>query len=181
MRIVGLSGSLRGASYNTRVLRAAAALDDAIEPLPAALLKAIPPFDVDDEPAPPAAVERLRRELRGADGLLIVTPEYNRSLPGQLKNALDWVSRPIATNPLRGKPVAVTGASTGIFGTVWAQADLRRVLEELGARPVERELLIPQAPDALTEDGRLADPEVEAELLALLAALRAMMIERRAA
>jgi chromate reductase len=92
-------------------------------------LAEIPPFDEDHDREPaPAAVRGLRDAIESADALLIATPEYNASIPGQLKNALDWASRPFATNVLRGKPVAVIGASTGPFGAVWAQAELRKVL-----------------------------------------------------
>ena len=92
-------------------------------------LKAVPPYDEDDDNDPaPAAVARLRAAIAGADALLFATPEYNSSIPGQLKNALDWASRPVAANVLRNKPVAVVGASTGAFGAVWSQAELRKVL-----------------------------------------------------
>src|SRR2546421_12635475 len=127
MRILGISGSLRDGSYNTKLLHEARRL------LPGDVelwdgLKAIPPYDQDDDGAEaPAAVAALRAALDGADAVLFATPEYNSSVPGQLKNALDWASRPIATNALRGKPVAVVGASTGAFGAVWAQAELRKV------------------------------------------------------
>ena len=89
--------------------------------------------------------------------VLFATPEYNHSIPGQLKNALDWLSRPLKTSPLRNKPVAVVGASTGLFGAVWAQAELRKVLGAIGARVVDRELPVGLADDAFTDDGRLAD------------------------
>ena len=140
MKVLGISGSLRSGSYNTQLLRAAEEL------LPAEVefvvydgLKDVPPFDEDDdfEPAP-AAVTALRRAIGEADAVLIATPEYNSSVPGVLKNALDWVSRPIATNTLRNKPVAVVGASTGAFGAVWAQAELRKVLAAIGANEVRR-------------------------------------------
>ena len=92
-------------------------------------LKAIPPYDADDDvDVAPAPVRALREAMAGADAVLIATPEYNASVPGVLKNALDWASRPHATNPLRGKPAAVVGASTGMFGAVWAQSDARKVL-----------------------------------------------------
>ena len=90
--------------------------------------------------------------------MLFSTPEYNHSIPGQLKNAIDWLSRPVLGNPLSGKPVAVVGASTGSFGAVWAQADLRRVLGALHARVVDRELPVPYAADAFGASGELNDP-----------------------
>ena len=120
MRILGISGSLRRDSYNTSLLRAAG------EVLPAGVeletwegLKGVPPYDQDDDTAEaPAAVAELRSAVADADAVLIATPEYNASIPGHLKNALDWVSRPVATNPLRHKPAAVIGASTGAFGAL---------------------------------------------------------------
>ncbi len=162
VRILGLSGSLRRRSYNRRLLEAAAAA----LPTGATLdvyddLAAIPPFD-EDVPAP-ASVERLREALARAGAVLFATPEYNASVPGQLKNALDWASRPFPDNALRDRPVAVIGASTGLFGAVWAQAELRKVLAHLGARVVEDELPVGQAHDAFG-DGGLIDPDLRARL-----------------
>ena len=159
MLILGVSGSLRHGSHNTALLRVAARV------LPAGVelarfdgLAAIPPFDEDHESEPaPASVCRLRGAIASADALLIATPEYNASIPGQLKNALDWASRPLATSALRGKPVAVIGASTGAFGAAWAQAELRRVLRTIGARVVEGELAIGRAHQAFDQAGRLLD------------------------
>ena len=93
----------------------------------------------------------LKEAIAGADAVLIATPEYNHSIPGVLKNALDWVSRPIAENPMRGKPALVIGASTGMFGAVWAQAETRKVLGALGARVLDEELPVAQAPDGLED------------------------------
>ena len=127
-RILGISGSLRRESHNTNLLRAAAeALPPGMELEVFDGLRDLPPYDadVDVEPAN-FAVARLRQAIDEADGVLIATPEYNGSIPGVLKNALDWASRPFPDNPLRGKPVAVVGASTGLFGAVWAQAEPAR-------------------------------------------------------
>ena len=122
-------------------------------------LKEIPPYDEDDDAGHgPASVARLRRAIAGADAVLFATPEYNSSIPGVLKNAVDWVSRPVATNPLRNKPVAVIGASTGMFGAVWAQAELRKVLGATGARVTEVELAVGHAHEHLDSSGRLTDP-----------------------
>ena len=99
---------------------------------------------------------------------MIATPEYNASIPGALKNALDWASRPFPDNCLRGKPVAVIGASTGLFGAVWAQAELRKVLNTIGAAVLDSELPVPAAHTAFTTDGRLRDPAVAAALRALV-------------
>jgi chromate reductase, NAD(P)H dehydrogenase (quinone) len=166
MRVLGISGSLRRHSFNSELLQAAADL------LPPGVeferfdgLKAIPPYDADDDrsPAPPA-VEQLRQAISAADAVLIATPEYNASIPGVLKNALDWASRPHATNVLRGKPVAVVGASTGMFGAVWAQAEARKVLGTIGARVIDRELPVSEAPERFDMAGRLTDPDLESQL-----------------
>jgi chromate reductase, NAD(P)H dehydrogenase (quinone) len=171
-RILGISGSLRRDSHNTNLLRAAAEAagpDMELEIFEG--LKEIPPFDEDDDVDPrPASVARLNSEIAGADAVLFSTPEYNSSIPGQLKNAIDWVSRPIATNVLRNKPVAVVGASTGAFGAVWAQAELRKVLASLGARVVDLELPVPHAHTRF-EDGSLTDDEIRAGLAEAIEAL----------
>lgn len=154
MRVLGLSGSLRRDSHNTRLLRAAGGL------LPAGAelvvfdrLGEIPPYNEDEERQAPPSVAALREAIARADALLIATPEYNGSIPGVLKNALDWASRPLASTPLRGKPAAVVGASTSLFGAVWAQAETRKVLSTIGARVLDRELPVAQADDALGPDG----------------------------
>jgi chromate reductase len=162
MRILGISGSLRRDSFNTRLLAAAAEeLPEGVELVRWEGLGAVPPFDEDAEagPAPPAVAE-LRAAIAGADAVLFATPEYNGSVPGQLKNALDWISRPHATNPLRNTPAAVVGASTGGFGTVWAQADLRRILARIGARVVDTELVVSYAHTRCDESGRVVDDDV---------------------
>jgi chromate reductase len=136
-------------------------------------LAAVPPYDEDVERRQPAplAVTALRRALAEADAVLFATPEYNGSIPGQLKNALDWASRPFATNPLRRKPVAVVGASTGLFGAVWAQAELRKVLNTMGATVVADDLPIPIAHEAFAPYGRLVADEQADALRALVAQL----------
>lgn len=159
MIIAGISGSLRADSHNTALLRAAAAeLPDDAELRILDGLRDLPPYDedADRDPAPPA-VARFREALAQADGLLVATPEYNSSIPGWLKNAFDWASRPRATSPLRFLPTAVVGASTGAFGAVWAQAELRKVLAASGARVVEGDLAVGHAHDRLGPDGVLDD------------------------
>jgi chromate reductase len=172
MRILGLSGSLRAASHNTRLLRAAA------EKLPPGWeldvwsgVRDLPHFSEDEEHQTPAAVRELHQRVRHADAVLIATPEYNSSLPGTLKNALDWVSRPYDATPLRGKPVAVVGASTGLFGAVWAQAEARKVARAIGAHVLDDELAVGIAHEAFDDDGRLREPELDERLAALVAAL----------
>ena len=165
MRILGIAGSLRPDSYNRRLLLAVAELlpdDVALEVWDG--LKAVPPYDEQDDVEPaPAAVARLRAAIAGADAVLFATPEYNSSIPGQLKNALDWASRPLATNVLRNKPVAVIGASTGVFGAVWAQAELRKVLGAIGARVVDAEVAVGQAEERLAP-GRPVDHDLRDQL-----------------
>jgi chromate reductase len=167
MKILGISGSLRSDSHNTKVLRASAECFDAgdVEFTLYDDLKSVPPYDEEDDVEPaPAAVSQLRDAVAGADAILFSTPEYNSSVPGQLKNALDWVSRPVATNPLRNKPVAVVGASTGMFGAVWAQAELRKVLAAIGARVVEGEVAVGHAHTRFDDDGLLVDDDIREQL-----------------
>ena len=173
MRILGISGSLRRESYNTKLLKAAAELTlDDVELEIWDGLKAVPPYDEDDDRDPaPAGVSQLREAIAGADAVLFATPEYNSSIPGLLKNAIDWASRPFATNVLRNRPVAVVGASTGMFGAVWAQAELRKVLASTGARVVEGELPVSRAPTRFDDDGRLVDDDLRAKLAEILYSL----------
>jgi chromate reductase, NAD(P)H dehydrogenase (quinone) len=179
MRVLGISGSLRSGSHNLRLLRAAAALlPPGAEFAEFGGLKAIPPFDEDDELEPGPAVNEWREQIERADALLFATPEYNHSTPGALKNAVDWASRPFATAALRNKPAAVIGASTGMFGAVWAQAELRKSLAAAGARVVDRELPVAEAQDAFTAAGALADPDQAVALEGILAELLAQASER---
>src|SRR5438128_4013616 len=166
MRVLAISGSLRRDSHNTRLLRVAAEL------LPPSAevelfegLKQVPPYDEDDDgDLAPHGARRLREAIAAADALLIATPEYNSSIPGQLKNALDWASRPVATNVLRNKPVAVIGASTGAFGAVWSQAELRKVLAATGARVADVEVAVGHAQERFDGEGRLTDAELRGQL-----------------
>jgi chromate reductase len=175
MKVLAISGSLRDKSYNTMVLRAAERLlpnDVEFELYDG--LKDVPPYDEDDDGAgAPAGVTRFRAALAGADAVLISTPEYNSSVPGQLKNAIDWASRPIATNVLRNKPVAIVGASTGAFGAVWAQAELRKVLAATGARVVDGEVAIGHAHQRFDETGVLTDENLRDQLAEVLGTLLA--------
>jgi chromate reductase len=175
MKVLGISGSLRRDSYNTTLLRAAAEL----LPPSAELelfdgLKAVEPYDQDDDNgAGPVGARHLREAIEAADAVLIATPEYNSSIPGQLKNALDWASRPKGENALWGKPAAVVGASTGMFGGVWSQAETRKVLGASGARVIEKDLPVGHADDAFAE-GRLADVELRERYVEILDELVAL-------
>jgi len=173
MRILGISGSLRRGSHNRKLLRAAGALlPPDVELAEWDGLAGLPAFDEDFETTPPESVRDFFAAIEGADALLIATPEYNASLPGALKNALDWASRPFPENVLRYKPSAVIGASTGLFGAVWAQAEVRKVLKASGAHVVESELPVGMADYAFAgDDDGLADPELSQRLRELLADL----------
>src|SRR5204862_4619844 len=132
----------------------------------------VPPYnedrDTDDSPVPAV---RLREAIAGADAVLFATPEYNGSVPGQLKNAVDWASRPHRVSALWGKPVAVVGASSGMFGAVWAQADLRKALGVAGARVIEAEVAVGRAGERFDDAGRLVDEGLKEELREALDAL----------
>jgi chromate reductase, NAD(P)H dehydrogenase (quinone) len=177
VRVLGISGSLRRDSRNSALLRAAgevaAARGAGFEVFPG--LKAIPPYDEDDDiRGGPPAVADLRRAIEDADAVLFATPEYNSSIPGALKNAVDWASRPRAASVLANKPVAVIGASTGMFGGVWAQAELRKVLGSTGARVMEVELAVGHAHEHLDPSGHPTDP---AQKLALRDAVGVLLGE----
>jgi chromate reductase len=169
MRVLALSGGVRAGSYNTELLRAAAAAAPAgthVELHPSLAL--LPGYDEDaDTEAAPLAVHALRRAIDAADALLIATPEYNGSVPGQLKHAIDWASRPYGESSLWGKPVAVIGASTGSFGGIWAQQELRRILKVAGARVLDDATLAV----ANASDEAIGSPSVRAKLVRLLQAL----------
>jgi chromate reductase, NAD(P)H dehydrogenase (quinone) len=173
LRVFAISGSLRRDSLNTKLLRAAEEL------LPATTevvfyegLESVPPYneDRDTDEAPLAAAE-LRDAITQADALVIATPEYNSSVPGQLKNAMDWASRPFRENALWGKPVVVIGASAGMYGAVWAQAELRKILAASGARVVGAEVAAGRAQTRFDQEGRLIDDELRDELQTALDAL----------
>ena len=187
MRVLGISGSLRHGSYNTALLRYVGELLEA-EGAEFEIyegLRDIPPFDEDEESFPAQAVTGLRQAIQDADAVFFTTPEYNSSIPGVLKNALDWVSRPFATNAMRNKPVAVVGASAGMFGALWAQAELRKVLSTMGARVAEGEVAVGHAMDRFDEDGRLNEPNLAEELrevaVTLLAEVEPTVVEQIAA
>ena len=180
MRILAIPGSVRRDSHNARLLRhAAERAPDGIEIDVYTDLKSIPPYDEDDDVQPaPAPVATLRRAVAEADGILIATPEYNSSIPGVLKNAIDWVSRPRAMTPLQNKPAAVIGASTGQFGAVWAQAEMRKVLGSTGARVIDLDLPLAKAHEAFDADDVLISTEQHARLDEVIDALAETIEER---
>lgn len=180
MNVLGVSGSLRRDSHNRKLLRAAGfRLPPGVQFSEYDRLKLIPPFDEDDEPDAPPAVVDWRAAIQEADAILFATPEYNSSIPGQLKNAIDWGSRPFSETVLRNKPVAVIGASTGMFGAVWSQAELRKALAAAGARVIDRELPVGGADEAFNEDGTLKDHDLTLELEGILVELLDTTKQRR--
>ena len=180
MRLLAISGSLRRDSYNSALLHAAAAgCGPDLDVVFSNRLDRIPAYNEEMEIEPDSVV-LLKEEIRQADAILFATPEYNGSVPGSLKNALDWISRPFAGNPLRDKPVAVVGASQGAFGAVWAQAELRKILRTIGASVEAHELSVAHAQHAFRADGRLRDPEQRAALTSILEALRRQTFRRAA-
>jgi chromate reductase len=175
MRVLAISGSLRAGSNNTALLRALR--EEAPEGVDVELwngLREIPPYDGDLDIVPgPAPVEAFRNLVREVDAVFFATPEYNSSVPGALKNALDWASRPVATNSFRNKPVAVISSSAGAFGGVWAGAELRKVLGAMGARVAEAELAVGHAHEKFDDEGHLADDDVRQGLREALETLLA--------
>ena len=168
MKVLAVSGSLRAESHNTSLLRAAAAAAPEgveVELFDPAGLAELPLYDQDlDGRDAPGSVERLREAWAEADAILFATPEYNGSVPGGLKNAIDWASRPRLEAALTNKTVAVVGASTGQFGAMWAQADLRKILGIAGARVVADELPVTRAHERFDAHGRLLDVELRERL-----------------
>ena len=180
MKVLGVSGSLRRDSHNRKLLRAAGSrLPPGVHFSEYDRLKLIPPFDEDDEPDAPPAVVDWRAAIEEADAVLFATPEYNSSIPGQLKNAIDWGSRPFSETVLRNKPVAVIGASTGMFGAVWSQAELRKALAAAGARVIDRQLPVGAADEAFNEGGTLKDDDLTLELESILVELLDTIKQRR--
>ncbi len=184
-RIVGISGSLRAASYNTALLAACARLVPDGGELVSGTIRGIPLYDADVETAQgiPEAVAVLKEAIVSADGLLLVTPEYNNSLPGVFKNAVDWLSRPASDigRVFGGRPVAVIGASPGGFGTILSQSAWLPVLRTLGARHwSEGRLLVSRAQSVFSADGQLADEDVEKRLRQFLSGFFAFVAASRA-
>lgn len=158
VRVLGIAGSLRRQSYNRAALRAAARLVPQGTTLETFELDGIPAFNEDIEQSPPAAVVALKQRIRAADAILFVTPEYNYSVPGVLKNAIDWASRPYGDSAWDGKPAAIMGASVGTFGTARAQYHLRQMMVFLNMFAVNQpEVMIARASERFDADGNLTD------------------------
>jgi len=170
--ILGIAGSLRQASYNRAALRAAERLVPEGARLDIFDLAGIPSFNQDDEKNPPPRVVELKRSIRAADAILLVTPEFNYSIPGVLKNAIDWASRPYGDNSWDGKPVAVMGASLGALGTARAQYHLRQVFVYLNMYAVNKpEVMISNAAERFDEQGNLKDEKTGKQIRSLLVSL----------
>lgn len=178
MKILAISGSLRAGSYNTALLQAfSAAAADAhdVQLMSAAQLKAIPPYDpADDGETPPAAIVELRAAVLAADLLVIATPEYNGSIPGQLKHVFDWLSRPRSDAPIAGKHIAVLSASTGQYGGVWAQEDAVKIAKISGARVMDQRVAVPRAEHQLGSPDASPSSAVNNQIRVLLDAIAAL-------
>jgi chromate reductase, NAD(P)H dehydrogenase (quinone) len=171
LTILGIAGSLRKDSYNRAALRAAQKLVPEGMRIEIFDLRGIPPYDGDQESPPPERVTQLKTAIRAADGTLFVTPEYNYSIPGVLKNAIDWASRPYGDNGWEGKPVAVMGASPGNLGTARAQYHLRQVFVFLNMFPLNRpEVMIANADERFDDQGNLTDEDTRKHISKLLTA-----------
>ncbi len=172
IRILGLAGSLREASYNRAALRAAVGLMPHDSALDVFEIDGLPGFSEDEERNPPEKVVELKRAIRRADGILFVTPEYNYSVPGVLKNAIDWASRPYGDNAWAGKPAAVMGASIGAMGTARAQYHLRQMFVFLDVHALNQpEVMIAKAAERFDEQGNLTDDATKKRIRELLEAL----------
>jgi len=172
LNILGFAGSLRKGSYNKMLLRAAVDLAPDEATIEVFDLEEIPPFNQDFEQSPPGRVKDFKAKIKAADAILIVTPEYNYSVPGVLKNAIDWCSRPVGDNSWEGKPVAIMSASTGMLGGARAQYHLRQTFVTLDMRPVNKpEIMVNFAAQKFDEKGNLIDDKTKELIRTLLTAL----------
>lgn len=169
VHILGFAGSLRKQSYNKAILAVATETVPNDASLEVFDLEGIPPFNQDLELQPPDKVKEFKARIRAADAILIATPEYNYSIPGGLKNAIDWASRPYGDNAFDGKPVAVMGASIGTLGTARAQYDLRRSFVFLNMLPLNQpEVMVPFVQDKVDSKGRVTDENTRKRIKELL-------------
>ena len=172
LTILAFCGSLRRLSYNRMALNAAKVLLPDKAQIETFEIEGIPAFNQDLEQNPPIIVKEFKRKIKAADAILIATPEYNYSIPGVLKNAIDWASRPYGDNAFNGKPVAIMGASIGMIGTARAQYHLRQCFVFLNMRAVNQpEVMIPFAQEKFDENGNLKDERIKESIRALIQAL----------
>jgi chromate reductase len=180
IRILGIPGSLRNGSFNRAALRAAQMLVLQSVTVNVFELDEIPLYNQDNEFDPPIAVSKLKKEIRAADAILFVTPEYNYSVPGVLKNAIDWASRPHGDSAWDGKPVAIMGASIGMMGTARAQYHLRQMFVYLNMHALNRpEVMIPLAQDKFDQNGDLRDEFTKKKIQELMIALAGWTIRHK--
>jgi chromate reductase len=180
IKILGFAGSLRRHSLNKALLQAAVRLAPKNVIIETFDLEGIPPFNQDLETQPPQKVKEFTAKIKEADAILIATPEYNYSIPGVLKNAIDWASRPYTDNAFDGKPVAMMGASTGMLGTARAQYHLRQSFVLLNMHPTNRpEVFVPYAQEKFDENGNLKDEKTQQQIAKLIENLVAWTIRLR--
>jgi chromate reductase, NAD(P)H dehydrogenase (quinone) len=178
MKILGFAGSLRRYSFNKALLRAAVQLAPKNVIIETFDLEGILPFNQDLEAQPTQKVKEFKAKIKGADAILIATPEYNYSIPGVLKNAIDWASRPYTDNAFEGKPVAIMGASTGMLGTSRAQYHLRQSFVFLNMHPINRpEVFVAHAQEKFDENGNLKDEKTQQQIAKLIENLVAWTIK----
>jgi chromate reductase len=174
MKVLGFAGSLRKASFNKALIRAAVEVAPGSMEIETFDLEGIPPFNQDHETQPPARVLEFKARIRAADALLIATPEANYSVPGVLKNAIDWASRPYGDSAFDGKPTAIMGASVGMIATARAQYHLRQCCVFLNMYPVNQpEVMVPFVQEKIDEEGRLVDEPTRKRIGELLVSLMA--------
>ncbi len=172
IKVLGFAGSLRRYSFNKALLRAAVQLAPKNVIIEMFDLEGIPPFNQDMEKQPPQKVKEFKTRIREADAILIATPEYNYSIPGVLKNAIDWASRPYTDNAFEGKPVAMMGASIGMLGTSRAQYHLRQSFVFLNMHPINRpEVFVAYAQEKFDENGNLKDEKTQQQIAKLIESL----------
>lgn len=182
IRILGFAGSLRKKSYNKALLRAATEMVPENADLDVFDLEGIPPFSEDAESQPPKKVKDFKAKIRSADAILIATPEYNYSMPGVLKNAIDWASRPYGDNAFDGKPVAIMGASIGMMGTARAQYHLRQTCVFINMHPVNQpEVMVAYAQEKIDDSGKVADQKTRDKVRELIESLVAWAMQLKGA
>jgi chromate reductase len=176
MRVLAITGSLRQEAFSTRLVESARDLaPEGVEIDRYERLEEIPGFNQDHESGVSEVVEDLRRQITEADALLVITPEYNASMPGQLKNAIDWASRPHGESALAGKPAAVLSSSPMPFGAIWANQQVRKAFTITGTPTVERELAIGKIDEKIDSEDRITDDTARTDLAALLAELNELV------
>ncbi len=180
LNILGIAGSLRRGSFNKAVLRSAISLAPSNVTLETFDIGSFPLFNQDDEKSPPEVIRQFKEKIRASDAILFATPEYNYSVPGVLKNAIDWASRPYGDNAWERKPVAIMSASVGMLGGARAQQHLRQMFVFLNMYPLNRpEVIIPNVADKFDSAGNLTDQHTKEKIQELLKALSVWSVQWR--